>query len=267
MNLLKLYYRFLVVYFKSLMEYRLSFFMDIFIQITTYGSTYLGIWIVMSRFETIGGWTYYEVIFLYTLNLLSYGICSLFVWSPMRALQWMVQRGDFDGILIKPMNPLVHLIFRQFNQHFLGHILLSAVVFSICFRYLDITWSFLNVSYFILAILGGALIQAALLILSGSMSFWFVKSNSITDTMIYGFRGFLDYPITIYNKWIQIFLTFIIPYGFVNFYPSQYFLDKEGTGLFHPIFQFATPVIGLGLLILSLFVWGRGVNKYQSVGS
>ncbi|WP_010268505.1 ABC transporter permease [Paenibacillus senegalensis] len=267
MHVFKLYGHFLIVYFKTLVEYRLSFFMDILIQFTTYGSTYLGIWMVMNRFETIGGWNYEEVIFLYSLNLMSYGICSLFLWSPMRYLQHAVQHGEFDGILIKPLNPMVHLICRQFNQHFIGHILLSGGVLIYCFRNLDISWTWLNSGYFLLAIAGGVFIQGALLIISGAMSFWFVKSNAFTDTMIYGFRGFLDYPITIYNKWIQIFLTFVIPYAFVNFYPAQYFLAKESTGLFHPVFQFATPLIGLLLMLLSWVIWTQGVNKYQSVGS
>ncbi|CAG7632175.1 hypothetical protein PAESOLCIP111_03354 [Paenibacillus solanacearum] len=267
MHVLKLYSQFLAIYLKSRMEYRFSFFMDIFIQFTTYGSTYMGIWIVLSKFGSIGGWSFYEVLFLYTLNLMSYGICSLFVWSPMRALEWMVQRGEFDGVLVKPMNPLVHLIFRQFNQHFLGHIILSAIVFSICFRHLHIDWTAANVCYFILTIAGATFIQAALLIISGAMSFWFVKSNSFTDTMIYGFRGFMDYPISIYSKAIQIFLTFVVPYGFVNFYPSQYFLGKEGEGLFHSSFRFGTPIIGVALLLLSLYIWHKGVNRYQSTGS
>jgi len=266
-NSLRLYAQFLSVYFKSLMEYRFSFFMDIFIQFTTYGSTYMGIWIVLTRFESIGGWSLYEVLFLYTFNLLSYGICSLFVWSPMRQLEWMVQRGEFDGVLVKPMNPLVHLIFRQFNQHFLGHILLSCIVFAICFRHLDIVWNAANICYFVLALAGATAIQAALLIISGSMSFWFVKSNSFTDTMIYSFRGFLDYPISIYSKWIQIFLTFVIPYAFVNYFPSQYFLGKEGSDLFHPFFRFGTPVIGALLMMLALFVWRKGIDRYQGTGS
>lgn len=267
MHYLQLYSRFILVYLKTRMEYRFAFFMDMFIQIFTYCVMYLGIWVMLNHFQTIQGWNFYEVMFLYNLNLFSYGLSGLFFWSPMRQLEGMVQSGEFDGILTKPIHSFLHLIFKQFNHAFLGHIILGGIIFVICINKLNIDWTALKVVMLIFVIIGAMLIQSSVMIMSGCISFWFVKSTSFIDTMIYGFRFFLNYPLSIYHFSIQIFLTFILPYGFINFYPALMFLDKEGQSLFSPIFQYGTPIVGAIMFSISLLVWTTAVNKYQSTGS
>ena len=116
------------------------------------------------------------------------------------------------------------------------------------------------------AILGAALIQAAILVVVGTMSFWLVK-NTATYSLLNCFNNFLDYPITIYSKSIQAFLTFVIPVAFVNYYPAHYFLDKTGDNLFFPALQYGTPVVGIVLFLLAYQFWKIGVNKYESTGS
>lgn len=267
MNYFQLYFRFIIVYLRSRMEYRFSFFMDVFVQIITYLINFLGIWIMLNHFKSIQGWSLYEVLFIYNLNLISYGISGLFIWSPMRQLEGMVQSGEFDGILTKPINSFLHIIFKQFNHAFIGHIVLGGIVFYICNEKLNIDWTVFKLAMFILVIIGATLIQSSIMIISGCISFWIVKSTAIVDTMIYGFRSFINYPISIYHTSIQIFLTFILPYGFINFYPSLILLNKGEQSLFYDYFQYGTPVLGIVLFILSLFVWSFSVNKYQSAGS
>ena len=191
----------------------------------------------------------------------------------MLDLENMVQRGTFDSMLIYPLNPFLHVIFRQFDQSVFGHLILSIGLFFICFQNLNIVWTLSNLVWFILVLAGATLIQAAIIILSGSMSFWFVKSTSVVHTAIYGLRQFIDYPLTIYHKGIQILLTFIVPYGFVTFYPAEYFLNKSGFPLFYgvtlfdPLFQFGTPIVGVIIFILAYRVWILGISRYQSTGS
>lgn len=267
MQHLKLYSRYILIYLKTRMEYRFAFFMDIFIQVFTYCVMYVGIWIMLDHFETIKGWNYYEVMFLYNLNLFSYGLSGLFFWTPMRQLEGMIQSGEFDGILTKPLNSFLHLIFKHFNPAFLGHIILGGVIFIVSINHLSIEWTVLKTVMLIMVIIGAMFIQASIMILSGCISFWFVKSTSFIDTMIYGFRFFLNYPLSIYHISIQIFLTFVLPYGFINFYPSLMLLNKEDESIFTPVFQYGTLFVGLLLFSTALYVWNVAVNKYQSTGS
>ncbi len=263
---IKLYGRFIIIHLRSMMEYRFTFFMNTFTWVFVYTINYLGIWIILNRFHSINGWGFYEVVFLFNLNLFSYGVGGLFFWSPMRSLGGMVRDGTFDSVLIRPMNPFLHLVSKRFMHHFLGHIVLGAIVFAICFKNLVIEWTIVKALWFFLVIFGASLIQSSLMIITGTVSFWFVKSASVVDTMIYGLRDFLRYPISIYDKWVQAVLTFVVPYAFVNFYPARLFLNKTD-GLFHPLLGYGTPIVGVILFLLAYKFWCFGIKHYQSTGS
>ena len=57
--------------------------------------------------------------------------------------------------------------------------------------------------------------------------------------------------------------TYIIPIGFVAFYPSQLFLRPEEVS---PLIC-CSPIIGIGLFALTYWIWTKGVNSYTGTGS
>ena len=69
--------------------------------------------------------------------------------------------------------------------------------------------------------------------------------------------------MTIFTGAFRFFFTFVIPIGFVAFYPSQMFLSP-GTA---PTFVYLAPLVGVILFGLMYWVWTRGVNSYSGTGS
>ena len=57
--------------------------------------------------------------------------------------------------------------------------------------------------------------------------------------------------------------TYVIPIGFVAFYPSQLFLRPEDVS---PLIYFS-PLIGIGLFAIMYWIWTLGVNSYTGTGS
>jgi ABC-2 type transport system permease protein len=250
------------------MEFRFTFFSEIFINIFSYVVTYLGIWVIMTKFQIINGWTFWEVVLLYNLNLFSYGLGSFVFFVPLQELEAMVQNGTFDGILIRPMNPLLHLLAsRQRYVGFLGHVVLGVVIFIPCFTNLGIQMNVLNFFYLITVIFGASLIHSAIILSTCSLSFWVVRSNSIRDLIIYRTRQFIDYPVSIYGIAVQAIMTFILPYAFVNFYPVQYLTGQKPGAFFHPVLQFLSPVVGIIMFAGAYYVWKAGLARYESTGS
>ncbi|MNW36480.1 hypothetical protein D3C74_134930 [compost metagenome] len=266
MHWLKMYSRFLIVYFKQQLEYRFSFFGDILVNMLTFVTIYMGFWIIFNKFEVLEGWTYYEVMFLYNFNLVSYALSSMFVWGPMKQLEELIRKGDFDQFLTRPIPPLRLLIFRQFGHTFIGHIIVSIFVFGLCINRLNLEWSFQDYVYFIAAIIGATLIHCGIIIIAASSAFWVTRSTTIVDITIYAVRNYINYPINIYAKWLQLFLTFGIPYAFVNFYPATVLLGKNELAI-HSSLAFGTPIVGLLLLALSLLLFNHGLTRYKSSGS
>jgi len=249
-----------------MLEYRLTTLIDIFTYILNFGVGYISTWVLLSKFQSIHGWTLYEVFFLFNINMVASGISGLFISSPMRGMEQMLQNGDFDMVLIRPMDSLFYTIIGCPNFTSTSALILGTGVFILCFTHLAIHITILKIVFLLAAILGAALIQTAILVVIGTMSFWLVK-NTATYSLLNCFNNFLDYPITIYARSIQAFLTFVIPVAFVNFYPAHYFLNKTGDNLFFPALQYGTPVVGLVMFFMAYQFWKIGVNKYESTGS
>jgi ABC-2 type transport system permease protein len=267
MRFVKLYARFIPIYFKSKTEHGFGFYMDFVGFALNHVVNYLVIWALMSRFQTINGWNMYEVMLIYTLNMLTYSIAAVFFFFQMNDVEEDVHLGSFDSLLVKPINPFVHMIIRAFGHFFLGDIIIAIGMLVFCFHRLGLHPDFGTFVGFLAVLIGATLVQAAFIVISGSTCFWLVRSRSVMSLVLFGVRSFADYPISIYGKALRVALTFVIPYAFVNFYPSQLILDRSEDSLFAPWLPYATPFVGLLLFALAYRMWNAGLNRYQGTGS
>ena len=64
-------------------------------------------------------------------------------------------------------------------------------------------------------------------------------------------------------KIVRAVFTFIIPIGFMAFYPSQVFLRPESI----PAVVWFTPLLGCAFFYLSYKVWMKGAMSYNGTGS
>jgi len=249
-----------------MVEYRFDVFFRIFAHAAGYASQFIVVWIIIDRFESLAGWKSYEVMFLMGFNLLSYAMAGSFMFNFSRLLPARIQSGELDEIFIKPLNPFLYLIFKDFAGYF-GHFILSITIIVISIIKLGIKLSIIKIIFFVITLLGAMLIQMAAFVFTSVPAFWLVKNNSLMDVFLWQLKSFINYPLSIYNKTVQILFTLIVPFGFINFYPSQYFLSKNDFLMFHPVLQYLTPVIGVVLIISAYRFWLFGLNHYKSTGS
>ena len=139
----------------------------------------------------------------------------------------------------------------------------SVIVLILSCVYNQIQWNGLKVLVLIGAILGGAIIQMVLFLLIGSVSFWTVRSGSLAS-IFYAFKDFLNYPLYVYGEEVLLFLTYILPMAFINYYPALYILEKEES---RNVLNFLTFPVSLVLVGIAVFVWKKSLNHYNSTGS
>lgn len=262
-----LYWEFIKLKLMGVSEYRGAFLLGGIAQFITYGARLLLIWVMVDQFQSVNGWNSYEVLLLSGLNLASYAMAAFFLFTPCVQLPVLIKNGTFDEVLTKPLHSFPYLICREVNAAYYSHLTVSFIVIGICFERLGLKWSFANILFLAIVLIGGALIQAAGLIFTAVPAFWIVETRSLQQLAFFELRDFVRYPISVYHKWIQFVLTFILPYAFINFYPVQYFLRKGDFLGFHPVFQYLCPVVGLILFSLALWFWNFGIGRYTSTGS
>lgn len=267
MHYFSLYLEFIKIKIQSVAQYRNSFILGVLSQFVMYGAQFLMIWIIINKFQNINGWLPEEILLLYGLNLGTYALAGFFFNSVTSQLPNMIKNGTFDEVLTKPVNSLIYLVCRDFNSGYISHLSLSALVIAIALSRLHISLSAPDIMFFILVSVGGMLIQSGALLLTAIPSFWLISNSGLQSILFFQMTEFIRYPISIYHKVIQFILTFILPYSFINFYPAQYFLNKQDQVLFHSSFQYLTPIVGLIIFIVACLAWRLGIKNYTSTGS
>lgn len=260
-----IYLRIAIASIKSRMEYRASFLVFLFTLVTFYTAQIATIGIVITRFKTIGGWTMGEMAFLYSLLILSQGIVT-FIFSGILDFGEFVRDGTFDRFLVRPLSPLIQIIMGGFEISGFAHIILGFLTFFMANSLITVHWNLLNGLVFVTVVIGGALILGSIRIIIAAIAFYAVNTNSLVHLFVFSSREFLLYPLNIYNGGLRFLLTFIVPLGFINFYPAHYFLNKSGDDIFHPLFVFGTLPIGMVMFLFSLWLWKRGQDDYESAG-
>lgn len=261
-----LYKEFIKIRFKTAAEYRSNTILMGISQIIGYLSEFIVLWIMISQFRQMGQWNAYELMLIYAMNLTGYSLANFFIYNTSNDLADLIRTGELDGVVTKPTNPFLYLCCSHFTTGYWAHLLLTGSLMVFCFIKLQVHFTAVKVLFLLVSIIGSALIQGSVQLISVIPAFWFVKSTSIRAFQWMSY-DFVKYPISIYHKSIQFILTFVIPYAFVSFYPLQYLLGKNDFCMFHPVVQFLTPVIGITLAFLAYRFWLLGLKHYNSSGS
>lgn len=260
----QVFWQFVRLRMKERMEYRAAYLLGILAQIWGYAGQYVAVWLLLRRFQTIHGWSWPEIAFLYSLDLFTYAIGAAFTFSPLTELEQMVEEGTFDGVLVQPLNPYLYLVARKYNVGYVAHVILSGAILIWATFQLAIHWNVLMLIYLLLAILSAVLLQAAFLTFVGSLTFVFIRSR-IIFRLYYDIKTVIAYPMSIYGTLVQLALTVIFPLAFINFYPATILLSKSGQ-LLPGWVGWLAPFVGPFVFWLSYRLWKHGVNNYQSAG-
>jgi ABC-2 type transport system permease protein len=258
---LSLYWYFLVQRIKALMEYRANFIIGASSTIFLQASSILAIWVVMQQVPTLKGWNYDEILLVYGLITLAKSINHMFADNLWTLGRVYIRSGGFDRFLVRPINPLFHLLADRFCQDGVGNFLVGVALVIKSSITLQITWTPLKLLMLIVAVLSGGLIFIALNLFTCVAAFWIVDSVPVTR-LIFDNHLFAQYPLTIYPKAIGIMLTWVIPYGLVSFYPASYLLGRDLGWV-----AWLAPLVAGILLFIAYRFWVFGLRHYNSTGT
>lgn len=262
---LKLAYYFTAKAIKGMLTYRWSFVANCISQALDYSVTFLLMWIMISAFDTMNGWNAYEVMMLYAFSLFAYGIAGTFFFNIMNLVPGQILKGTFDDVLLKPVKILPYLISSSFICNYIAHMTLSAVVVAICMRALNLSFTgqFLGSAAGIL--LCGSLVYAGLFLIVTASAFLAAKIDALFQVM-YFFREVSYYPVSIFPRAIQVIVTTLVPYGFVNYYPLRALLGKEDNAVFGWAAAWG-PLVTTLFFAAACFIFVRSAKCYKSSGS
>ncbi|MCL4530791.1 MAG: ABC-2 family transporter protein [Chloroflexi bacterium] len=258
---LSLYGYFLIQRFKILMEYRLNFFIGSASTAILQAASLATIWVVMRQIPSLNGWNFYEVILIYGLLTMGESITHMFA-DNLWTIGWnYIRSGDFDRFLVRPIDPLFHLLADRFCHDGIGNFVTGALLIGVSMYSLHVALTPLRAIYILVAVISGGIIFIALNLITATSAFWLTESIPVTQ-VVFNMNEFAKYPLNIYHNAIRILLTWLIPYGFVSFYPASYLLGRDAG----PV-VWLSPVVATVFILIAYRVWLFGLRHYSGTGS
>jgi ABC-2 type transport system permease protein len=262
----EIYRRLVGAQVRSRLEYRLSFVLEM---ISQFGITFIDFIVVLvlfSHITALGGWSLWEIGFLYGLAGVSFAIADLFV-GHIEDTHVQIRSGQFDVVLLRPVGTLLQVIASDLPLRRLGKMAQAAIIFAIALAHLDVHWTFARAIVLAASVVSGAVIFGAIWVLGACLTFWTIGSGEAANAFTYGGNMFASYPLDIFGSWLRRLLSFVIPLGFVAYMPAVFVLDKPDALDVPVALQIASPLVAIVIAAVTGAVWKYSVRHYRSSGS
>ncbi len=246
-------------------QYRANLIIELIGAIAYQGAGFAFVWVVVDRFGDIGGWGLAELALLYGLRLGAHGVFTFGFAQLMGRITEVVREGEFDRYLTRPVNPLIQLLTRRFSLTVLGDLVGGIALIVVGVTHVDVAWTAPALAYLVLALLGAALVEAALHLAASALAF--------RQTTTYALSGAIDqllstlggYPLKIFPVSVQLGLTFVFPLAFIAYFPAAVLLGRTDE-LLLPWLAILAPLVGVLLFAASYGFWRSQIRHYTSTG-
>ena len=257
-----LYVTYFRLVLKRLAEYRADFAIMFVCSIIGTGAQLAFLTLIFANVRQLEGWSFHEMLLMWGMLVTTTNLANTFLDVPHRILSY-IQRGDMDRLLVRPPAPLFQIAGEGgITLQALGRALIGVTAILTALSALQDKLPWWTMLYLPLAVISGMLIMFSVQLLMACLSFWFVNTFSLMQTMAW-MHQFGQYPITILALPLQFLFTWVLPYAMMAFFPAAFLLRGDE----YRLYGLLAPLMGFIFLGLSLRVWQVAIRHYQSTGS
>jgi ABC-2 type transport system permease protein len=248
-------------YIKARMQYRADFIISSVGMFFTSLATLAVFWVLFNSISNLAGWTFMEMVFIYAFYMIAISPEQI-LFDQFWSLRYDLQEGTFLKYYFRPLNMLFYYTSERFDIKGITQLIIGIGLLVYASIQLGLQWSPIKLVLLVVTLFSAALVLIAIVTLASCSAFWITNSFSVLN-LAWKLREFSPYPMSIFDGAFRFMFTFLLPIGFIAFYPSQLFLRPQEVS---PLIYFS-PLVGIGLFALMYWVWSRGVNQYTGTGS
>jgi ABC-2 type transport system permease protein len=263
---LAVYRRLVIAKVRADAQYRVSFVLYLVSQALVASFDLLVVLVLFSNVATLAGWSAEEVVFLYALAGVAFGLADVFV-SEVEIAARHVQEGTFDTFLIRPMSPLLQLLAREFALRRAGRLIQPVVVLAVVLPRLTVDWDPLRVLVVPVTMASGTVIFGSIWVATSCVVFWAVGSKEVGNAFTYGGGLLTQYPVDAFGAWLQRLVVFVVPVAFVAYLPAAWILRKPVVLGLPPWLGLLAPVVAGASALAARAIWRTALRHYRSTGS
>ncbi|MFY1637403.1 ABC transporter permease [Solwaraspora sp. WMMB335] len=264
----RIYRRSLGAHLRATLEYEADFWILVAGSALTQvvGLAFLGA--VFSRVPQINGWSFAEVVLIYSMVVLSDAIGPL-LCEGMWRLPWLINRGELDYRLVRPYPVLLQVLSHDLGINGLGNLVTGGAMFGWALWRVDVDWTPSLVAGGLLLFASGMLIKLAISLASNATSFWLGSGESIFAYAVHQIGDLARYPVSVYAVGVRLVLIVGVPFAFVSFFPASAVLGGDaGRGGVGPSWLgWLTPLVAAYCVTVAVLVFRAGLRRYDSAGN
>jgi ABC-2 type transport system permease protein len=257
-----LFLRFTEQNLKIKLEYKADFVMMLFTGAVLQLLGFLFLNVLFSKIPPIQGWTMWEIVLILAAIFFTEGVVS-FAFEGMWRLIRLINLGDLDRMLLRPVSPILQVITNDLGVHGIGNMITGVVLFALALGQTRIVWTADRILFLPVLIVSAAAIRGAISLAANCSGFWLTSFYNAFPLMVHQMADFAKYPATLFTEPIRFFITVILPYAFIGYIPAVYLFNKAPWG----ILAWLIPAVALWCVALARFVFYRGLRRYDSPGN
>lgn len=243
------------------LQYRTNLVVQIIQSFVGLVTALLGLGVVFSKTDTLGGWGPAELLAIVGVYTLVSGITQLVVRPSLTRFMEDVRLGTLDFTLTKPVDAQALVSMRQFEVWKLIDVAIGVIVLVIAIVQLGGTIGPAEAAAFAVALLAGVVIVYSFLFILATFAFWFVRLDNILNI----FQSMYEagrWPIGIYPPWLRWTLTFLVPIGVAITIPAEGLVGR----LTMPNLAGAI-ALAIALPLIARAFWKFGVRHYSGASA
>jgi ABC-2 type transport system permease protein len=250
---------------RAQLEYRASFVLNTLANGAIAGLEFAVVLILFGKVTRLGGFSVEEVAFLYGVSALAFAFADLTI-GHLDDFPRLLREGSFDLLLVRPLGSLFQLVTSDLALRRLGRVAQGLAVLAWSLTAVDVDWTLGRALMVPVMVVAGAVIFAAIWTLGAAALFWTVEGGEWLNAFTYGGSFLTQYPATVYGRWFRRLLVYLLPLGFVAYFPALYVLDRDDPLGLPSVLQFASPLIAVVAALVAMVAWRGAVRHYRSAG-
>jgi len=208
--------------------------------------------------DGLAGFNTEQIVFFFlTFNLVD--VISQFLFREVYRFRPLLISGDFDLILIKPINPLFRVLLG--GADIIDFMTIPPLVIALVYTARMLTINISGVIFYLLLLINAFLVATAFHI--AILGFGIITLG--TDQLILIYRDLTNLgrlPVDIYKQPLKSVLTFLIPIGIMFTLPVKALIGLVTfRGLIPSLF------LGIALIFLSIRFWRYSLKRYSGASS
>ena len=240
--------------------YRTNFLTSVFVDAIWLAVEFTLFTVIYANTPSLAGWTKPQVFFFLGVLFSGDALFTIFFTRNFWMFNDLVNKGELDILLTKPVNTLFLALTRWINLTAVTNFMLGM---AIMLRFAGPAgfaggWKWAQVPLWFLVSLATAL---SLRFTSSVCVFWTDRSWALSR-LYYQFFGFATKPDAIYPRGVRLVIMSVLPFAFIGSVPARALLHGLGA------WEYAlVAAVLVGFYGLNSWLWRKGLRRYQSASS